>query len=541
MLDATGKKLLRFLEADYPAELRSAAATVIGELGLRDAQIAKGLCQALSDPDPTFRFQVLAAIGQLKVDQALPQLLVRIQEGGPEAEAAAQAAARLGAKGTRALQDLMRTVAPGLRRRIASALAAGGTVSAGTATVDVLLDNDPGVVDAAVRSLIAEIPSWSAAQKRALADQILERVQPQKTSPLSAASEMALIRLLAALGDARGAAAFWARTEPPHASELRAAALHALGTLPLSLSKDNLRRLLASACDADFRIAATALMILKTVPVTDRTLPDWLVLLDAPDPTVRRFALEKLAGKDTREVAEALLRQLGHPDQSLRGEARARLAQLEHGREALTAALRDAQTPDEAWNLARAQAPYVRDYSAGLRTKLFSQACTYLEAGDRRADALLFLLREADAAALRTELEARALTLRKKKAYATALIYLRLLARDPACGEALRFEMAACGLRVSEHDLAVESRTADPALQQFARLVHSHDVDPAERLKQAKWLAPEDLFYVGFHFAEGNRQEREFGAQALRLAIARSPRSKLAKDAKSKLRSAGLD
>jgi hypothetical protein len=114
------------------------------------------------------------------------------------------------------------------------------------------------------------------------------------------------------------------------------------------------------------------------------------------------------------------------------------------------------------------------------------------------------------------------------------------LTRDPACGEALRFEMAACGLKASEHDLAVESRTADPSLQQFARLVRSHDVDPADRLKQAKWLGPEDLFYVGFHFAEGDRQEREFGAQALRLAIQRSPRSKLAKDAKSKLRSTGL-
>ncbi len=132
------------------------------------------------------------------------------------------------------------------------------------------------------------------------------------------------------------------------------------------------------------------------------------------------------------------------------------------------------------------------------------------------------------------------MALRQKKAYATALIYLRLLVREPACGEALRFEMAACGLKVSEHDLAIESRSADPCLQQFTRLVHSHDVDPAQRFKQAKWLAPEDLFYLGFHFAEGNRQEREFGAQALRLVLQRSPRSKMAKDAKSKLRRTGL-
>lgn len=540
MLDATGKKLLRLLQPDCPLDLRCAAAKVLGELGTREAQIATALCEALGDPDPALRHHVLTAIGQLKIEQALPQLLVRVQEGGPEAEVAAQAAARMGPKGTRALQNLMNQVAPGLRRRIASALGAGGTASAGTASVDVLLDKDPGVVDAAARSLIALVPSLSTAQRQALADHVLELLKPRKGAHLPAASETALIRLLAALGDPRGALIFWTRIEPPHPPELQAAALQALGTLPLSVGKEQRQRLLACACHSDFRVAAPALMILKGIPVTERTLREWLVLLDAPDAAVRRFALEKLAGHDSPEVADGLLRQLRHPDQSLREEARARLAQMESGREALAAALLHAESPEEAWTLARAQAPLVRSYPAELRTKLFAQACTHLEAGDRRADALLFLLREADPAALRDQLEARALSLRKKKAYATALIYLRLLTRDPACAEALRFEMAACALKVSEHDLAVDSRANDPCLQQFARLIHSHDVDPAERLQQAKWLAPEDLFYVGFHFAEGNRAEREFGAQALRTVIQRSPRSKLAKDAKSKLRSAGL-
>jgi HEAT repeat protein len=538
MLDATGKKLLRLLDPNLPLELRCAAVKILGEIGIRDGQIATALCRILDDPEQILRLQALDAIGQLRIDQALPQLLIRIQEGGAEAEVAAQAAARLGSKGTRALQELMKQVAPGLRRRIAGALAAGGTAAAETATVDILLDKDPGVVDAAVRSLIAEVPSFSPAQRRTLADHILELVKPRRGSPLPTASETALIRLLAALGDPRGANAFWARIESPHPPELRATALQALGTLRLCHGKEKLSRILACACVPDFRVAAPALMILKAVPVTDVAAHDWLILLDAPDVAVRRFAVEKLAGKDLPEVAEALLRQLQHPDPGLRKEARARLAETEHGREALARELLDAPSSDEAWMLARAQQPFVQTYSAGLRKKIFAEACKYLEAGDRRAEALLFLLREADPA-VREQLEARALAGRRKKAYETALKYLRFLLRDPACGETLRFEAAACALKLSNHDLSTDSRTADPGLQQLARLVHSHDVDPADRLKQAKWLAPEDLFYVGFHFIEGNRQEREFGSQALRLAIQRSPRSKLAKDAKSKLRSAG--
>jgi hypothetical protein len=281
-------------------------------------------------------------------------------------------------------------------------------------------------------------------------------------------------------------------------------------------------------------------MILKSVPVSDRTLKDWLPLFDAPDPAVRHFAVEKLGDRDTREMAGALLRQLGHADRSLHDLALAALARLKHGVPALAEAVRKAATPDEAWALARAQAPFAKDYASAVRKDLFTDACAYLEAGDRRADALLFLLREADARGLRDRLEERALAFRKKKAYEKAMTYLRLLARDPACAEATRFELAACGLKVSDHDLSAEARAADPALQQLARLVHNPEVNPAERLKQAKWLDADDLFYLGFHFVEGAGREKEFGAEALHLLLKRSPRSKAAQDAKRKLRSAGL-
>src|SRR5205085_5228734 len=192
------------------------------------------------------------------------------------------------------------------------------------------------------------------------------------------------------------------------------------------------------------------------------------------------LGLEKLAELDTPPVATALLKQLQHPDRGLRDEALNRLARLSQGRKALAVALLEAPSPDEAWMLARAQAPFVRDFPASLREEIFDQACTYLESNDRRADALLFLLREADPREMRDRLEERALTLRKKKQYAPALIYLRLVARDPACGPAVPFELAGCGLKLSSHDLAADARAAEPCLQQLANLVHSHPAEVSE-------------------------------------------------------------
>ncbi|HKI37447.1 MAG TPA: HEAT repeat domain-containing protein [Gemmataceae bacterium] len=541
MLDATGKKLLRLLDPDSPAEVRRAAAVVLGELGLRDPEVSRAVCDGLADPDAAVRSLLLTVAGQLRVEPALPQLLKKIEEGGEESELAALAAAKLGAKGTKALQDLMHKVAPGLRRRIAGALAAAGTASAGNAAMDALLDKDPGVVDAAARALSAEIPSMPDAAKRLLGDHLLGLLEGMGKTPLPPASELAAVRLLAALAEPRAETWFWDRIQPGHPVEVRAAALQGLGKSAAAPVKDRLKRLLACAADGDFRVAAPALMILRGVAVSDRQLPDWLSLFEAGDVAGRRLALEKLGDRDTAEVAAALLRQLRHADRALRDDALTHLARLGAGRTALAEALLAAESPDAAWTLARTQEPFVGSYDAPLRERLFAQASDYHEAGDRRAEALLHLLRVADAPGLRDRLEERAAALRKKKQYDRALVYLRLLTRDPACGAAIRLEAAACALKVSGRDLSAEARAADPTLQQFTRLIDNHEAETLEFVTKAKWLEPEELFYLGFHFAEKERAEKKFGGEMLRLVAKGSPKSKLAKDAKSKLRGEGLE
>jgi hypothetical protein len=400
------------------------------------------------------------------------------------------------------------------------------------------------VVDSAASSLCAEIPNLSAAHRKTLADHLLGLLKPaKKAPPLPLSSETAMIRLLAALDDPRGEPLFWERTQSPHAPELRAAALQALGKHVDAPNKEQLKRLFACASDRDFRIAAPALLMLKAAPVQAKALADWLPLLEAPDVTVRRLAIEKLGGQDNKDVAEGLLAQLHHPDRALRDQAIAALSRLEQGRKALAEALLDAETVDTAWALARAQSSLASELSPAQRKQFLTRACSYLEAGDRRADALLSLLREADPRAMRDSLEERALALRKKKDYAKALTYLRLLARDPACGAGVRLELAGCGLKASNKDFAVEARAADPCLQGWAGLIHSHEGELLDFVKKAKWLDAEDLFYVGFHFAEQekDRQERKVGGELLRLVIKRSPRSKLAKDARTKLGHEGLD
>jgi hypothetical protein len=81
----------------------------------------------------------------------------------------------------------------------------------------------------------------------------------------------------------------------------------------------------------------------------------------------------------------------------------------------------------------------------------------------------------------------------------------------------------------------------DPCLGQFAHLAQADEPALIKHLGKAKWIDAEELYYVGFHFAEHDPRWRKLGADVLRLVIERSPRSKIAAAAKSKLKSTGLD
>ena len=84
------------------------------------------------------------------------------------------------------------------------------------------------------------------------------------------------------------------------------------------------------------------------------------------------------------------------------------------------------------------------------------------------------------------------------------------------------------------------SRSADGALRSFGTLLEQDPDLLAKEVEKAKWLDPEDLFYVGFHFAEQFGRARQFGGDVLKLVLKRAPKGELAKSAKNKLKLTGL-
>jgi len=540
MADKLLKRLVELINAGPRPELRRAAVLVAGELGNgKEGPLVKALIGTLDTPDSTLAHAALDALGRLRAESALPKLIQVVHQGGPTVEAAARAAGGMGVRGAKAMEKVMTEASPVLRRRIASALAHSGTESAAVASAHALLDEDAGVVETAARSLAGEVPTLREGQRRALANYLIGCLEQKRRPPLPGASVAAMVRVLSALHHPKAEDLFWKCLEPTRPLPVRAAALQSLGSLPPPKSEAKLGRLFECAREREFQIAAPAMMILKQIPASKKSVKQWQKLLEAPDVAVRRFALDRLKDLDDPTVSQSFVAQLKHPDRSLRDEAFNALSRTPRGRLALVSALLDCDSTDECWQLARAESRFAKDLPGSVRPKLFSQACRYRDAEDRRAEPLFFLLREIDADWTHQQIEARGLERRKKKDYPGAVGYLKLLARDPACGEDTRFELACTGLKTSSQDVSPEARGSDPTLAQFSRLLGNPQFEMMGRLKKAKWLDPEDLFYLGFHFAEQNGREKQFGSDVLELLIRRAPKSALAKDAKRKLKSEG--
>jgi HEAT repeat protein len=539
MADNTLAKLTLLLTSTDAPDLRRAAVIVAGNVGTaRDKPLVQALLANLQETDVELRVASIKALESLHVEEALGSLEVFVRQGGPELEAAVQAASHLGVRGVRAMGRIMNEATPALRSRMAAVLARSGTGGGLVVTAHALLDPDPKVVDAAARSLAGEVPTFSTAQKQALAKFLSDSLQAKQE--LAPKTEAAMLRLLGALHEAKAADVFWSRLDASEPAEVRGAALQALGQIDSPANDARLKRLVACAADNDFQIVAPALMILNKVPASAKNAKIWLHLLEAHDVATRRFAVEKLSGVESAEAVRGLLSQLAHPDRALRDSAQQALLGFTKGRQALFDKLLAGASVDECWDLVRALAPVAKEFAKTARQRLLEQAVRHHEKDDRRSVPMWHFLRDMDAAWTRDQMEALAQARREKKKYAQALGYYRLLIQDPSANEDIRFGLAATGLKVSSHDQAVEARQSDHALGQFSRLLQNPSFDLIGRVNKAKWLDAVDLFYLGFHFVEQTHRGRDFGKQVLELVVKRWPKTEMGKSARKKLKSAGL-
>lgn len=541
MADLSLKKLIQLINNSADVELQQSAIRVAGALcSKKDSDLVKSLLKLLDHENAEVRSTVIEALGNLGTEEALEAMLKLIEQGGSEVEVAVEAASRMGRKGPKAVTNLMSQVMPHLRRRIAGALAHGATDNAILGAMQTLMDPEAKVVEAAARSLSSEVPTLTDKQRQSLTEHLIETLNDKKLS-LSNTSKEAMLRILGELQTPEAEATFWNYLKIAQTAEKKAAALDGLGAIEWKKTDAKVKTLFECAAQPGFIVVSRALLMLQPFEAKGKYQKHWEELLNAHDIAARRQAIEKLSDVDSISVARAMVPLLNHSHRGLQQDALQALQNSNKGRQALIEALLDAENADDAWFIARAVKPRANEITPSQRESILKSAYQYQDDHDPRAKAFWFLLREQDDDQTNSDIEAKGKELRKKKKYEQSLNYYRLLTRDPSCAADVRFEQAAIGLKLSEKDTGLTAREQDPCLDQFTRLQQNTNFDLSTALSKAKWLNEEDLFYLGFHFAESvHKPAKELGGELLRMVVKKTPRTKLGKEARSKLKAEGL-
>jgi hypothetical protein len=100
-----------------------------------------------------------------------------------------------------------------------------------------------------------------------------------------------------------------------------------------------------------------------------------------------------------------------------------------------------------------------------------------------------------------------------------------------------KFHLALAQLKLHSHTLA--SNRHHPAVELFADLYRNSAYPLVDALRKEKSLAPEEVFSLGFSFAERPGDERSLGRDLLAHIAGKFPRNKVGKSAKNKLRLMG--
>ena len=222
---------------------------------------------------------------------------------------------------------------------------------------------------------------------------------------------------------------------------------------------------------------------------------------------------------------------------SVRRDAAGRsLRKIPAARTALSKEFLACDDPGKAWAIAEILPTYEGKWRRDTLDGIWECLQAAIEAEERIQGAYLHFLKSVNVDYAYAQLAGRGAQLKKAKHYREAVKFLSPLKEFPAFGAEDRFILAVSQLKLHSHDVLPTARRHDSALDLLAELSRSSAFPLLQALKKERALEPQDLFYLGFSFAEGLAEERTLGEGILEFLAHRYPRTKIGKSAKNKLR-----
>jgi HEAT repeat protein len=537
-MDKTLQNLLA-LAREGNVERRSAALLVLGALKLDDDAVLEAVGAALENGNIILKDYALRYCEEVRPKACIPRLLPLLQDNEKgTVERAVRLLSNFGQPVVRPLLQQAKGANRAWHLQAAQVLCAVRGKAAWQGLLQLLVLDDIEVNRTICDLVATAVRDLDEKEQDVLygeVDTFATALGPQQHR----AATISAIRLLGTLGrpQARKWLIGFIGSDQHHSVRFHAlvALLHCLRGQ--DLHKAELARLLPLLEEKEFSDAVRlTLDLLDAHDLPEEYQPALARLLESPHVAVQKFALRKMGEFDSPAVVRTLVQQLDDPDTTRRDAAARSLRKIPAARTALTKEFLAGEDPSKAWVIAEILPIYEGKWRRDTLDEIWGRLETALEAEERISGAYLHFLKQVDPEYAYAQFAARGDKLKKAKKYKEAIRFLSPLKEFPDWAADDKFALAVAQLKLHSHDVVSAPSRHDPALDLLSDLYRSSAFPVFEALKKEKGLEPEDLFYVGFRFAEGAPEVRSLGEDVLEFLAEKYPRTKVGKSAKNKLK-----
>jgi len=532
-------------------ELRLAAIRVLGALGSDEPAVTGALSKAAESKAPLVRQYALDALGKLGATAGVDSVLESLGEPGDVGRHAAEALKSYGTAAAKHVRPIMKKAPPTTKRVLIDVLASIGTGACLDLLLEFLLDPDFEIVREVCNTIRGRLDGMSAAQR----SRLLVRVQKMLTSKAVKGKTRPTVSALILLGHLRDPKArkpLLDHAKPAHPGSVRRYALLGLARIEPAkrLTARDATTLVGYLQEEDFAdVVSPTLEALRGIELPETTVRAVAKLAAAENRDLQRFALRALGGFRSAGAMKVLLAALDGDDDELREAAARSLSHQPSAGPALTTLFVKTDNSVRAWTIAKVlkpHAPELKKVSLDAVMRRLKAALKGLAAesgNEELVSACFYVLRHTGRPKLASALVADCKKLASGRSAdpAAARMLFAQLARVEVLPLTDRYELAVVGLQLSPKQLQRDHRSADPCLRLVGRLIEEPKLNLARKLAaEGRRLDAETYHYLGFHFGEQLHAHREFGGKMLAHVIKKSPRSKWAAQARSKMNAEGL-
>jgi hypothetical protein len=535
-VDSTLKAVLGILDG-ADVEARCAALLVLTRIGADEDKVVGTVAALLAAPNVVVRDFALGYFEAVRPADGLAPLLPLLDsEDDAQRRRVVKILTEYGNSAVAAARKLLKEPP---RRRLNAIIDLCASVRSGNA-LDVLFGFMAGDDFEANRSacdaIIATLP---ALNDKARAD-LFERAGKLAAQAKGHRSALvAAAKLFGALADERARRPLFAMLD---AREPQVVRTHALAALVSSLRGQELSAKEIDALlpllegDDEAGVLRPVIRLLEDQNLDRQYLGPLNKLAESAQPSVKRFAVQKLGSFDSAGVVKTLIGYLTDDSYARRDQSAASLRNLPAARSALMKELLACEDERKAFTLTEVLLAHDRSWKRDVQDALWKRLENAIEKRDDRLHAPFFHFLDAlDSAATSDRIRSRIEHLRKAKRWPESLRWLALIKDSPALDDEMRYARALSDLKAHRRKIGGILRRNDVALETF-RMLATSTFPLVERLRRERVVDPDELYFVAFHLAEGRGEDRSVARELLEHLADKHGRTKVGKAARNKLR-----